>query len=97
MITPSVKFLPKYSGNDYELRIGRAKLEDQGEYIVKAIKSFGGKQESAYLTVERELPVVKGALVAACLCYGALGIAFVISKLDISQQQSGILTWCIRI
>ena len=56
MITPSVKFLPKYSGNEYELRIGRAKLEDQGEYIVKAINSFGGKQESGYLTVERELP-----------------------------------------
>jgi Immunoglobulin I-set domain len=45
--------MPKYSGNDYELRIGRAKMEEMGEYIVKAVNSFGSKEESAVLSVER--------------------------------------------
>jgi len=46
--------MPKYSGNDYELRIGRAKMEDMGEYVVKAVNSFGSKEECAVLSVERK-------------------------------------------
>ena len=46
--------MPKYSGNDYELRIGRAKMEDKGEYVVKAVNSFGSKEECAVLSVERK-------------------------------------------
>jgi len=52
LLNPSLKFMPKYSGNDYELRIGRAKIEDKGEYVVKAVNSFGSKEESAALNVE---------------------------------------------
>jgi hypothetical protein len=52
LLNPSLKFMPKYSNNDYELRIGRAKIEDKGEYIVKAVNSFGSKEESAVLNVE---------------------------------------------
>ena len=54
-ITPSIKYMPKYAGNNYELRIGRVKLEDKGEYIVKAENSYGRAEESALLNVEREL------------------------------------------
>ena len=46
--------MPKYSGNNYELRIGRCKMEDKGEYICKAENSYGSKEEAAFLNVERE-------------------------------------------
>jgi hypothetical protein len=52
VLNPSIKYMPKYSGNEYELRIGRAKIEDKGEYIVRAVNSFGSKEESANLGVE---------------------------------------------
>jgi serine/threonine protein kinase len=52
LLNPSLKYMPKYSGNDYELRIGRAKMDDKGEYIVKAVNSFGSKEECAILNVE---------------------------------------------
>ena len=47
--------MPKYSGNNYELRIGRVKMEDKGEYVVKAENSYGSREEQAFLSVEREL------------------------------------------
>jgi hypothetical protein len=50
--------MPKYSGNDYELRIGRTKLDDKGEYIVRAVNSFGSKEESAVLNVETASPAM---------------------------------------
>jgi len=53
-LNPSLKYMPKYSGNDYELRIGRCKMDDMGEYVVKAVNSFGSKEESAFLSVERQ-------------------------------------------
>jgi hypothetical protein len=55
-LNPSLKYMPKYSGNDYELRIGRCKIdEDKGEYVVKAENSYGSREESALLDVEREI------------------------------------------
>ena len=52
---PSMKYMPKYSGNEYELRIGRCKIdEDKGEYTVKAENSYGKLEASAFLNVERE-------------------------------------------
>lgn len=48
--------MPKYSGNNYELRIGRCKVsEDKGEYVVKAENSYGSREESALLDVERKM------------------------------------------
>jgi uncharacterized membrane protein YgcG len=45
--------MPKYSGKDFELRIGRCKVsEDKGEYVVKAENSYGSREESALLDVE---------------------------------------------
>ena len=46
--------MPKYSGNDYELRISRVKMDDKGEYMVRAVNSYGSKEETALLNVERE-------------------------------------------
>lgn len=54
MLTASLKYMPKYSGNNYELRIGRCKMEDKGEYIVKAENSYGTREEAAFLNVERK-------------------------------------------
>jgi serine/threonine protein kinase len=51
-LNPSIKYMPKYSGSNYELRIGRCKMEDKGEYVVKAVNSFGSKEECAFLSVE---------------------------------------------
>ena len=55
-LNPSLKYMPKYSGSDYELKVSRIKMDDKGEYIVRAINSFGSKEESAVLSVERKLP-----------------------------------------
>jgi len=66
-LNASLKYMPKYSGNDYELRIGRTKLEDKGEYIVRAVNSFGSKEESAVLNVERKFRVT--VWIVTVLCY----------------------------
>jgi hypothetical protein len=55
-LNPSLKYMPKYSGNEYELRIGRVKMEDKGNYVVRATNSFGTKEESAALGVEAAPP-----------------------------------------
>lgn len=44
--------MPKYSGNLYDLKISRCKIEDKGEYIVKAVNSYGSKEECAALNVQ---------------------------------------------
>ena len=54
LLNPSLKYMPKYMGNEYELKIGRCKMEDKGEYIVRAVNSFGSKEECAFLSVERK-------------------------------------------
>ncbi|XP_064634017.1 twitchin-like isoform X9 [Lineus longissimus] len=51
-LTQSGKYMQKYLGRLYELRIGRSKLEDKGEYIVKAENSFGNREAATFLTVE---------------------------------------------
>jgi hypothetical protein len=52
--TTGIKYMPKYAGNDYELRISRIKMEDKGEYIVRATNSYGTREETALLNVERK-------------------------------------------
>ena len=54
MLSTSLKYMPKYSGKNYELRIGRCQMEDKGEYIVKAENSYGAREEAAFLNVERK-------------------------------------------
>lgn len=54
LLGQSYKHMQKYSGTEYELKISRIKMEDQGEYIVRAENSFGRRDERAKLTVERK-------------------------------------------
>lgn len=46
--------MQKYQGSEYELKVSRVKMEDKGEYTVRAENSFGRKDERARLTVEGE-------------------------------------------
>jgi len=57
-ITPSLKYMPKYNGNNYELRVGRCKKEDEGQYSVRAENSYGSAECRVFLHVE-EMPEVR--------------------------------------
>nr|KAG5709145.1 hypothetical protein BaRGS_028601 [Batillaria attramentaria] len=56
-LTQSYKHMQKYMGSEYELKISRIKMDDHGEYVVRAENSFGRKEEKANLKVE---PGVEG-------------------------------------
>ncbi|XP_023931299.1 twitchin isoform X3 [Lingula anatina] len=61
MLSQSVKYMQKYSGHHYALKVSRCKDEDKGSYTVKAVNSYGSKDASAKLSVEaisRTLPEV---------------------------------------
>lgn len=47
----STKYMKKYNDNDYELTINRVKMEDAGEYTVRAKNSYGSKEEVVFLNV----------------------------------------------
>uniref|UniRef100_A0A7E4VU92 non-specific serine/threonine protein kinase n=1 Tax=Panagrellus redivivus TaxID=6233 RepID=A0A7E4VU92_PANRE len=49
----SVKYMKKYNDNDYALTINRVKMEDRGEYTVRASNSYGAKEEVVYLNVTK--------------------------------------------
>ncbi|VDO68159.1 unnamed protein product [Heligmosomoides polygyrus] len=50
----SVKYMKKYNGNEYGLTINRVKMDDKGEYTVRAKNSYGSKEEVVFLTVVRK-------------------------------------------
>ncbi|CAJ0587388.1 unnamed protein product, partial [Mesorhabditis spiculigera] len=50
----SVKYMKKYEGSDYSLVINRAKMEDKGEYTVRAQNSYGAREETVSLTVTKQ-------------------------------------------
>lgn len=43
--------MKKYQDNDFGLTINRTKLEDAGEYVVRAKNSYGSKEEVVFLQV----------------------------------------------
>ncbi|KAG1672466.1 Twitchin [Nymphon striatum] len=58
----SVKYMKRYQGNDFTLTINRCKLEDRGEYIVRAVNHFGSREEPVFLNVQsvpKEIPTIK--------------------------------------
>jgi hypothetical protein len=58
-IKQSIKHFKKYRNNTYNLEVKRCSpVDDVGEYIVKAVNSYGEKEYNVYLTVE-PLPKVK--------------------------------------
>lgn len=58
----SVKFMKRYQGEDYTFVINRVKLEDRGEYIIRAENHYGFREEVVFLNVQsqpREVPMYK--------------------------------------
>lgn len=47
----SVKYMKRYIGNDYYFIINRVKLEDRGEYIIRAENHYGAREEIIFLNV----------------------------------------------
>ncbi len=61
-IKQSIKHMKKYSNSSYRLEIKRCDMEDKGEYIVRAVNSYGEREYNPYLTVEplpKAKPLVK--------------------------------------
>lgn len=48
----SVKFMKRYIGDDYYFIINRVKLEDRGEYIIRAENHYGSREEVVFLNVQ---------------------------------------------
>ena len=59
VLSQSVKYMQKYHGNEYELKISRIKMADKGVYTVTAENSFGRKEEHATLKVEGMISATK--------------------------------------
>merc|ERR1719431_1752602 len=58
----SVKFMKRYAGEDYTFVINRVKLDDRGEYIIRAENTYGASEEPVFLNVQpvpSEAPVYK--------------------------------------
>lgn len=49
----SVKFMKRYAGDDYYFIINRARLQDRGEYIIRAENHYGSREEVVFLNVQR--------------------------------------------
>ncbi|XP_067613922.1 twitchin isoform X10 [Eurosta solidaginis] len=49
----SVKFMKRYNGEDYYFIINRVKLEDRGEYIIRAENHYGCREEVIFLNVHQ--------------------------------------------
>jgi hypothetical protein len=59
-IRQSVKYLKKYSRNSYILEVKRCTLDDKGEFIIRAVNSYGEREYNVFLNVE-PLPKEKPA------------------------------------
>lgn len=58
----SVKFMKRYQGDDYYFIINRVKLDDRGEYIIRAENHYGSREEVVFLNVQplpKQVPVYK--------------------------------------
>lgn len=53
-LSQSVKHMQKYHGTEFQLKITRIKMDDKGEYKVRAENSWGHREEVALLKVERK-------------------------------------------
>ena len=54
----SVKYMKKYNGDDYALTINRVKMDDRGEYTVRAHNTFGSKEETVHLNVQSKFYII---------------------------------------
>lgn len=46
--------MKRYHGDDYTFIINRVKLEDRGEYIIRAENHYGYREEVVFLNVQRK-------------------------------------------
>lgn len=45
--------MKRYHGDDYTFIINRVKLEDRGEYVIRAENHYGYREEVVFLNVQR--------------------------------------------
>lgn len=50
--------MKRYHGDDYTFIINRVKLEDRGEYVIRAENHYGYREEVVFLNVQRMFPIV---------------------------------------
>lgn len=58
----SVKYMKRYAGDDYYFIINRVKLDNRGEYIIRAENHYGSREEVVFLNVHplpKEPPVYR--------------------------------------
>uniref|UniRef100_A0AAG5CSE1 Twitchin n=1 Tax=Anopheles atroparvus TaxID=41427 RepID=A0AAG5CSE1_ANOAO len=58
----SVKFMKRYAADDYYFIINRVKLDDRGEYIIRAENHYGAREEVIFLNVHpmsKQVPIYK--------------------------------------
>lgn len=60
--------MKRYAGDDYYFVINRAKLQDRGEYIIRAENHYGAREEVVFLNVQRK-PELKNNLTNNLLNY----------------------------
>ena len=48
----SVKYMKKYIGDDYTFIINRVKVQDRGEFIIRAENHYGVSEEPVFLNVQ---------------------------------------------
>ena len=48
----SVKYMRRYTGDDYTFIINRVKLSDRGEYMIRAESHYGFREEPVFLNVQ---------------------------------------------
>ncbi|XP_053200690.1 twitchin-like isoform X3 [Panonychus citri] len=48
----SVKYMKRYEGHDFTFIINRCKLDDRGEYIIRAENTYGWREEPVFLNVQ---------------------------------------------
>lgn len=46
--------MKRYAGDDYYFIINRARLQDRGEYIIRAENHYGSREEVVFLNVQRK-------------------------------------------
>jgi hypothetical protein len=49
--------MKRYQGEDYTFVINRVKLEDRGEYIIRAENHYGFREEIVFLNVQRKFKI----------------------------------------
>jgi serine/threonine protein kinase len=54
-IKQSTKYMKKYNRNSYIMEVKRCTLDDRGEFICRAVNSYGEREYNVFLNVERKL------------------------------------------